>query len=371
MSDAVVDVLVIGAGVTGLARLRTSPRRTLALHRRAPSPRGHGDQHAQQRRHPRRPLLSGRDAEGAAVRRGAERLYAFCARTRVPHERCGKLVVARVRAKIGRARSAAALRIGQRRARASRSSSRRSSAAREPHVACHRGAVVARHGRVEAEALVRALLQRAEAARRDPPARTPALPAARTAPDGRSRCALERETIVARTVVNAAGLYADEVSRAARRRVVHHLPVPRRVRRAQAVAASLGQRAWSIRCRTRRVTASASTSPGRPAAPSCSARRSAIRRARTTTKAIGCRSRRSSSRRALLLPEVTLEDLRYGGSGIRPKLHPPDERFADFMIRPDAHQPALIHAAGIDSPGPHCLPGDRRARRRPGRRDVW
>jgi len=58
-----------------------------------------------------------------------------------------------------------------------------------------------------------------------------------------------------------------------------------------------------------------------------------------------------------LLPEVKVEDLQLGYSGLRPKLVPPGGKgIADFVITRDPKVPQVIHLVGIESPGLTAAP---------------
>ena len=59
----------------------------------------------------------------------------------------------------------------------------------------------------------------------------------------------------------------------------------------------------------------------------------------------------------ILVPEITDSDLQLAYSGLRPKLVPPDQHgMADFVIERDAGVPQMIHLVGMESPGLTAAP---------------
>jgi L-2-hydroxyglutarate oxidase LhgO len=278
---------------------------------------------------------------------GAGRLYAFCAAQRVPYDRCGKLVVAQSQAECGELERLQALGSANG-ARGLDIVDRKFVYQVEPHVAAAAALWSPNSGRVNTDALVNALVHEAE---RHQVAllRGRRLIAGQPTADG-YELRLDGETLSCGVVVNAAGLDADTVS-----------------------ALLDGERFTIYPCRgeyaelkpSRRGWVNGLVYP----LPHPSGHGLGVHLTKTTDGAVLLgptiryqtgKSDYEDDRQTLdafleptqrLLPEATLDDLRPGGSGIRAKLHPPDEKFADFLIRADARHPALIHAAGIDSPG--------------------
>ena len=159
---------------------------------------------------------------------------------------------------------------------------------------------------------MRALLRRAEAARRDRCCAAPALVGGDAAAHGLERATRARDDLGAQSSSTPRACTPTSVG-AARRRDVHDLPVPRRVRRASRRDARAGQRPGLSRCRTRPGTASACTSRGRPAARCCSGRPSQYQDEQGRLRARSAAARRFRRAGAALLPEVTLDDLTSGG----------------------------------------------------------
>lgn len=343
-----VDVIVIGGGVIGLAAAREIAGRgrsvcLLEQHPRAgmeASTHNSGVIHAGLY-HPPQSLKTTLAIEGR------ERLYAFCEQHGVPHRRTGKLVVA------SEEHEYPALAVLAERARANgvrdvelldAAEVRRL----EPLIQVHAALYSPSTGIIEAESYVRALERHC---RERDVALLYATPLAGADARGDAlQIRTVRETIRAACVVNAAGLFADEVSR---------------------MFGSNSFRIYPCRGEYAELRSRWSGSIARPVypLPHSSGHGLGVH----LTPVIGGPimlgptiryqdDKRDYERNRLplerfveparrLLPTIAPEDLRLGGTGIRAKLHPPEDSFADFLIARDRTVPRLVHAAGIDSPG--------------------
>jgi L-2-hydroxyglutarate oxidase LhgO len=341
-----VDVAVIGGGVTGLATARALARRGLSvcvLER-------HGRAGAETSTHNSGVIHAGIYYPAASLKaslsiEGRHLLYAFCAQHGVAHQRCGKCIVAssadempQLEALLARGRANGVEHLEL----VDRAFVRQ----REPHVPAVAALYSPDTGVVDPDGLIRALFRTAqdEGAMFVPAsALTDAAAVA-----GRIQLQTSRERIAASQVVNAAGLFADDVSRIlggepftiypcrgeyaalvpSRRHLADGLvyPLPQKHGLGVHVLKTINGDVW--------LGPTARYQSGKDDYESD----------RLPLEAFVEPARR-------LLEGITIDDLRLAGTGIRPKLHPAEESFADFMIRRDARNPRVVHAAGIESPG--------------------
>jgi len=343
-----IDVAVIGAGVTGLASARAIAATgasvcVLERHPRAgldTSTHNSGVIHAGLY-YPAGSLKARLCVEGRHL------MYEFCARYDVPHVKSGKLIVAHDEHEV-RALEALQARGNENGVTGLEIVDRAFIVAREPAVNTKFALWSPETGIMNAEEYVKALLRTGTEAGVIFLPGTKLLGADRRA-EGMV-LTTEREAILARVVVNAAGLFADEVSQMlggetftiypcrgeyaefapAKRGLVNGLvyPLPHGSGHGLGVhlVRTTGGQVWlgpTVRYQNRKDDYENDRLPLEDFA--------------------------EAARK--LIDGVTIDDLRLSGSGIRAKLHPPSESFADFMIRQDRINPAVVQASGIESPG--------------------
>jgi glycerol-3-phosphate dehydrogenase len=282
--------------------------------------------------------------------------YEFCERYKVPYRKTGKLVVAANKSEEpelekliqkGITNGVTGLElVGPKEIHA-----------REPHIHGTAAIDVPSTGILSAEDLVRTHARLAAdnganiVTRAKVVALTPVKDAVRVDLEIGDEESKETESIEARCVINAAGLYADEV------------------------AAMLGNNSWKIYpvrgeyCEVRGPRASLISTLVYPL-PHHDGLSLGVHFTRTlwdtfllgpTATYVEGKDNYERGRLAIrdfaesaktLLPEIREEDLQLGYSGLRPKLVPPTGHgIADFVITRDSKVPQAIHLVGMESPG--------------------
>jgi L-2-hydroxyglutarate oxidase LhgO len=347
-----VDCIGIGGGAIGLAigrRMALAGIETLVLEREA-VPGSHASSRNSEVIHSGIYYPPGSIKARLCVQ-GREQLYRYCADRGIPHQRCGKLIVATateeqatLRRYLETAASNGVTDLFELTAA--------EAATLEPELRCVAALLAPSTGIFDSHSYLSALIGDLERYGGTLACRTEVQRACLRR--GRHRLEVTQDgaemELEARLVVNAAGLFADHVS------------------------AMLGGESFTIHpCRGEYAELAPSRSHMVNALlyplPNASGHGLGVHLTRTTrgTVLIGPTVRHQHSRHDYesgrlplggfleparrLLPELVPGDLRLGGSGIRANLNTPEESFADFLIRRDRINPRIIHAAGINSPG--------------------